>query len=759
MKSSAIIMLTMLWGGFGLCQPLDRADQFKFSSDDYQIHLKKTTKPIILDGRLDESSWQPGKASGQFWQHFPSDSIYALGQTEMFMTFDDEYLYVATICYSKGNDFIIPSLRRDYDFFGNDNISIHFDTYNDQSNSLFFGINPLGVRREALISSGGRESGGFNDSWDNKWDGEAQIYEDHWIAEFKIPFKTLRFKAGSTQWRCNAYRFDTQHSEMSSWNRIPRNRIIMDMTYMGNVVWEEPLQKSGQNISIIPYVANAITRDFEDPSEKKPRNDFDFGGDAKIGITSGINLDLTINPDFSQVEVDQQVTNLDRFEIFFPERRQFFLENADLFGSFGNSRVNPFFSRRIGIVRDTATDDNIQNTILYGARLSGKINDRLRVGLLNMQTAKLEKNDLPRFNYIVAAGEQQVFSRSNLAFIFANKQAINSEKFSGSFNNYNRVAGLEYRMASKDNIWSGKFFHHQVFSPTAEKDKFSNMIQIQYDKRKYRFEWVNLFIGKGFDPEIGFVPRNDILLLSPEFELRFFPGRNNSKLSNHGLSIDYRSLFKTGRDEGKGLLDFEYIESQIEAEWNFNFKNTTSLDFEINYNDIHLLEDFDPTRIQEDSIFLASGTQHQFVDFGVYYSSDSRKTFSYNINPTIGQFYNGFRAGLRGSFTYRYQPLGFISVDYNFNHINLDGNFKTANLWLIGPCIDLTFTKKLFLTTFIQYNSQSDNLNINARFQWRFKPVSDFYLVYTDNYSTSPFDQFSVRNRALVAKVTYWLNL
>jgi len=129
------------------------------------------------------------------------------------------------------------------------------------------------------------------------------------------------------------------------------------------------------------------------------------------------------------------------------------------------------------------------------------------------------------------------------------------------------------------------------------------------------------------------------------------------------------------------------------------------------------------------------------------------------IEPSIGSFYNGFRAGVQGSFTYRYQPYGFISLDYTYNHIKLDAPFKTANLWLVGPRIDLTFTKKLFLTTFFQYNNQLDNLNINARFQWRFKPVSDFFLVYTDNYLTEPFGQFGSRNRALVAKLTYWFNL
>ena len=197
----------------------------------------------------------------------------------------------------------------------------------------------------------------------------------------------------------------------------------MDLGFMGNMIWEEPLKKPGKNISLIPYVTSSFSRDFENEQQEKTQQDFNFGGDAKIGLTSGLNLDLTFNPDFSQVEVDEQVTNLERFEIQFPEKRQFFLENADLFGSFAANRLNPFFSRRIGVAIDTATGQNIQNTILYGARLSGKLNDRLRVGLLNTQTAKQEENGMPGFNYTVATAEQKVFDRSGICLLYTSDAA------------------------------------------------------------------------------------------------------------------------------------------------------------------------------------------------------------------------------------------------------------------------------------------------------------------------------------------------
>jgi hypothetical protein len=169
-----------------------------------------------------------------------------------------------------------------------------------------------------------------------------------------------------------------------------------------------------------------------------------------------------------------------------------------------------------------------------------------------------------------------------------------------------------------------------------------------------------------------------------------------------------------------------------------------------------LFDDFDPTRVQEDDVFLAAGTEYNYSFFELEYNSDRRKIFSYRVEPTIGEFFNGFRAGVSGNFSFRYQPFGSIALSYNYNYIKLDAPFESSSLFLIGPRIDLTFTKKLFLTTFIQYNNQSENLNVNTRFQWRFQPVSDFFLVYTDNYGTNPFSE---RNRAIVAKLTYWLNL
>lgn len=725
------------------------------------LKVERIMEKITPDGTLDEPVWQKANYVSDFWQQFPLDSIIAQKQTEIRMLYDEQFLYVGITCYSAGSDYIIPSLKRDYNFPGNDNITLLLDTYNDKTNAFVFGLNPYGVQREALISGGGRGFDDFDDSWDNKWYGDSKREEGYWTAEFAIPFSTLRFQEGSTQWRFNCYRSDTHENEWSTLNYIPRNNLIMDLTFMGILEWAEPLKKTGSNISLIPYATAGVNRDYEDESQNGADFTGNIGGDAKIAVTSGLNLDLTFNPDFSQVEVDQQVTDLSRFEIFFPERRQFFIENADLFSSYGLSRVNPFFSRRIGIGIDTTTGQNVQNTILYGVRLSGKLNERLRVGLLNMQDAKQNESGLPGFNYTVASLQQQVFGRSNLSLIFVNKQAIDSKEFNGDFNRYNRVAGVEYRLASEDNRWLGKAFYHQAFTLEDANHKFTQGMQVEYLRRKYRWEWAQLIVGNGYEAELGFVPRKDYILLSPEVGMFFYPDKE--KLNQIDINLDSRFFLQIGKDTVDvvpGIVpDFGLSERQIELEAEFQYANRTSLTIIVMDDNLTLLRDFDPTRLQADSIFLQAGSKFHFTSIAAAYSSDQRKKFSYSISPVVGQFYNGFRAGLGGSLTYRFQPYGFVSIDYDYNYIELDDPFKPVNIWLIGPRIDLTFSKKVFFTTFFQYNNQRENLNINARFQWRFQPVSDLFLVYTDNYLADPFSQFGVRNRTLVAKVTYWLNL
>ncbi len=702
------------------------------------VYLSKTSEVIVIDGVLDETSWATSQPAKDFWQYFPNDSMPSELGTEIYMTYDDNNLYIAAKCFAKNKDYIIPSLKRDFRAGGNDNITLLFDTFDDQTNAFMFGMNPAGVKREGLISNGGSRIQDFTTSWDNKWTGVSKIYDDYWVCELAIPFKTLRFKAGSSKWRFNSYRFDTQINERTTWARIPRNQWIFNLAFMGDMIWDAPLQKTGNSITVIPYATGGLQQDFEaNPTEQVAL--YNFGGDAKIAVTSGLNLDLTINPDFSQVEVDRQVTDLNRFEIFFPERRQFFLENADLFSSFGANRINPFFSRRIGIAYDTS-DNVVQNPIYAGARLSGKIDNNWRIGLLNMQTGENNDIGIPGFNYTVAAVQRKVFTRSNVGAIFVNRQSFNSD--STDYDAYNRVVGIDYNLASPDNVWTGKIFYHQAITPNTEATfKGASGVHLHYRVRKWRAEYMHQIVGDGFDPQVGFLPRQNYLRFSPELEFYFYP--RNKIFNQHSIGADIEFLFQP--ETGK-------TDQISELFWDLEFSNNARLRLSALQNYIYLTSDFDPSGL--DSIPLASGTDYNYYNFSGSYSSDMRKKLFFNISPNLGQYFNGERYGVNGFLTYQIRPYGSISMNYSYNYIRLPT--LTSSLILLGPRLDITLNKSVFLTTFFQYNNQTDNFNVNARLQWRFQPVSDFFLVYTDNYYASDFTK---KNRAIVAKFTYWLNL
>lgn len=704
----------------------------------------RITDGITLDGNPDEAAWKASKPATGFWETFPADTSLARDQTEIYFGFDDDNLYVAAKCYIQGKDFVIPSLRRDYRAGGNDNLTLVFNPFKDKTNAIVFGMNPLGVTREALIYNGGESGDDFREEWDNKWKGESYIGDNYWSVEMIIPFTSLRFPDGDPQWYFNSYRFDTQSNTRSTWHRIPQNQIIMSLAYMGTIDFIGGAPKAqGSNLTLIPYVGGNFNKDFEAGTQVQWNGA--VGGDAKVGIGSGLNLDLTVNPDFSQVEVDQQVINTSRFEIFFPERRQFFLENADLFGSFGDEQANPFFSRRIGIAQDTSTGQAIQNQIYAGARLSGKIGDDWRVGLLNMQAAAEREQGLPSYNYTVAAVQRKIGERSAAGIIAVNKQNFTEFTDSTETNaEFNRILGFDYNLATKSNNWNGKVFLHRSFSDSENGDgnDYSHGLNLEYRERNWNLEYSHLYVGEDYNAEVGFVPRRDIF--SPFVALQRIDYPTNPNVIQKGPIIRARSFFKPG----DGLADYG---ARFIYEW--RYENTSSISLFARTTKVQLFEPFDPTRTDATPLPIGDYT---YARFGGEINSDRRKKFSYSLEPELGQFYNGNTYGISGGLLYRYQPFGAIDLRFNYQFIDLPDPYASTALLLVGPRIDLTFSKSVFLTTFLQYNEQLKNFNLNARLQWRFAPVSDFFLVYTDNYDTLGWE---TRNRSIVAKATYWLNI
>lgn len=715
------------------------------------LHIKRATSTIQLDAILDEPDWQTAEVADSFMQFFPADTSLANVQTEVRMTYNDQFIYISAKMYNLSSErkYVTPSLRRDYRGEANDGITIVFDPFQDNTNAFQFGVNPFGVQREGLISNGGATSEDLSLNWDNKWYAEAKTYDGYWIAEIAIPFKTLRFKDGSPVWNINFYRIDSEKAERSTWTPIPRNFPVISLAFARQLIWDAPLQKPGSNIALIPFALGNYGHTFFDENGRiaaKPKYSWDIGGDAKIAVGSALNLDLTFNPDFSQVQVDQQVTNLDRFEIFFPERRQFFLENADLFASFGHRDIRPFFSRRIGIAYDNVKQENILKTIYAGARLSGKINNNLRVGLLNMQTSEEEPIGLPSLNYTVAALQQKIFSRSNVGMIFINKQALfnNSDSiYNGNLEKYNRVAGFDYNLASKNGKWAGKFFYHHSFSDNQPDKSFATSGEISYYTLKWDIYLTAQHVGENYNPEVGFARRRGYLRSASAVWYNFYP---NSKIINrHGPGIDYDVL----GNETYGVTDYD-----INLMYRVTLRNTALFNMRLRQEYVYLFDAFDPTRSGGEKLPVGSDYTANLVVAS--FDSDLRKRFFYSLDARAGEYYNGTRLNLEGSIGYRFQPYGSFALNFSYNDINLPKPYNDAKLYLMGPRLDVTFSRSVFWTTFIQYNSQVDNLNINSRFQWRFRPVSDLFIVYTDNYFP---EHFIAKNRALVIKLTYWLNV
>ncbi|MBU2527214.1 MAG: carbohydrate binding family 9 domain-containing protein [Bacteroidetes bacterium] len=708
-----------------------------------QIAVRYIDESITLDGNLDEKIWSIAESASDFWQFFPSDTAKANQKTNIRFLYDDTSLYIGIEIFSSGNNFVIPSLQRDFRAGGNDNISLVFDTFNDGTNAFLFGINPLGVMREALISGGGANNSGFTTAWDIKWKSETRLTENGYTAEIEIPLTSFKFKDGETKWRFNSYRFDTQSNETSTWANIPQNQSIFGLAYMGDMVFEKPLGRSRTPLALIPYVTSYGLKDFE---KDDSRVNGKIGGDAKISVTNSLNLDLTINPDFSQVENDNLVTNTTRFEISLPERRQFFIDNNDLFGDFGNSfNANPFFSRRIGIASDK-DENTIQNDIIAGIRLSGKIGTDWRIGLLNVQTEEDIPNEIASNNHTVFVLQKKVFARSNVGMIVVNRETFDDPDFLEASERYNRVVGIDYNLASADNTWEGSAYLHKSFTPETDNDDLSGGLNLEYNSRKWNANLFSRYVGTDFQADLGFVTRNDVISVNPSIERVFWPEK--SKINNHSLEFSPTYIWRPD-------LDYKNTDYTLRTRYRIEFLNQSNFSARINNIFVFLDEPFDPTGT-DGARELDANRGYRYDSFELEFESDRRKTFSFNINPGIGTFFNGEQYTIEGDIRYRIQPYfsGTLTLDYR--RIELAEGFPSASIWTVEPRFEVTFSKSIFWTTLVQYSNRDDNLGVNSRLQWRFAQLSDLFIVYNDNYFTQTI---APKNRSISVKLTYWLNI
>lgn len=710
------------------------------------VYLIRSEEKVKPDGMLDEPVWQKAERVGNFKLRYPVDTGYALAPTEVMMAYDDEFLYVAAICYrtSPSAPYVAESLKRDFSFHKNDNFGVYLDPFNGEMNGFLFAVTPFGVQREGLVTN----TDDVSTVWDNKWYSGAEIYTDYYVVEMAIPFNTLRYTAGNKVWRVNFLRNDLAANEHSTWMPVPRPHRLSSLAFAGKLLWETAPPKPGSNISVIPYIAVSGYQD-QIMDKGKGHSDISFGGDVKVGLTPSLNLDITIKPDFSQADADQQVINLSRFDIGLPEQRQFFLENSDIFERYGFSRIRPFFSRRIGAM----------SPVLAGARVSGQPAEGWRSGVLMAQTDQTRYYSeatgnmayLPGQNYLVAAAQRQIAGRSSLGLIAVNRQAIglkapDSLEFIVK-EDYNRVVGLDFNLASDNNRWIGKTFVHSSFNP--HQQGLAHATFLGYRTQLLFLAWNHEYVSENYKAETGFVPRKDYYRVEPFGSLSFYPG---SKLVNrHGPNLRADVYLN-----GEGKLTDRYLSASYEV----NFVSTAEIRSYVSDQYVLLRSNFNPTNSAD--TLLAAGTDYNWRSAGLRYNSDQRKAFSWSANAEGGGYYNGKLISMGGNIGWRFGHSVQLQLKASYNKIDLPGPFADAKYFLIGPRADFTFTDKIFLSTFVQYNNQQNNFGLNTRVQWRFKPVSDVFLVYTDQYTVHPGTDpqlFGAKYRALVLKLSYWINV
>jgi hypothetical protein len=719
-----------------------QATQAQKKNANIKYYIHKATDAIKLDGLMNEQSWLKAQAVDKFPMVLPMDTSVSNVPTEVRMTYDENNLYIIAICSKVGDGVdMIESLKRDWNFGKNDNFIMFMDTYGDLTNGFAFGASAVGAQWDGTMFDGGS----VDLNWDNKW--TSAIYNDSskYVLEAAIPFKSIRYKSGVQEWGVNFSRNDLKTTEKSSWAPVPRQFPTAALAYTGSLVWDAPLPAQKNNFSLIPYFRSSVSKEFATNDGTKINqasvNRSAYGLDAKISLSSSLNLDLTVNPDFSQVEVDRQVTNLSRFELFFPERRQFFLENADLFSNLGFENVRPFFSRRIGL----------NTNIDFGARMSGRVNKNWRIGIMDMKTSADESKNLLAQNFAVVALQRKLFKKSNIelfyidktAFNYPAQQTITPTNTNAIGNPYNRNFGFEFNLAPKNNIWSGKTILIKSFTPNKSGKDFLNAGNLQYSSRNWIISWQHEVVGNNYNAEVGYIPRNNYIKFMPSITRLFFP--KSGSILSHGPQFTTTNYYNTNFNVTDNTKSFNYL---------ITFRDKSTIASVIQNEYVELLAPFDPTRIGKQT--LAANTKHQWSSVGFNWISAPQYKFTYYLSAKKGGYYaDGKLLSITGNIGYRIQPYVNFDVSATYNYIELPQPWGNNNFFLIGPKVDITMTDKLFFTAFYQYNEQTKNINFNTRLQWRYKPVSDLFIVYTDNYYIGPV---FVKNRAVVLKFTYWWN-
>lgn len=724
-----LLMCLVLTFFTGISQETSTRHRFKY-------HINKAIHPIKIDGVNSKGEWNATQLINTLYNHNPIDTGVSKNSSEIRLAFDDENLYIFAIHYDEGTR-IIQSLQRDSDNsqWGSDSFTIAIDPINKKQSGIIIGVNAGGAELDGnLLVEPSRTT--YSDAWDERWFSATKQYDNYWLTEIAIPFTSLRYNEDNLEWGINFIRGDKVEGFYTTWTTpFPINFNGIDVNYMGTLVWPEVPKVKNKVAFIKPYATLSSLKDnLADNTDSN--TELDVGVDAKMAITKSLNADISVNPDFSNAEVDQEVTNITRFDILLPEQREFFVENADIFSNFGSYSINPFFSRRIGLT----------TPIIYGARVTGNITDNLRIGAMNVQTKK--NNDIDAQNSTVAAFNYKVLNRSQLRGLFVNRQEIGND----TINDYARNYGAEFTYISKKGNFNSSVKYHR--SITDEKIKGAYFgLNGSYATRRFRAGWTLDVLDKYYQADLGFTPRifnfdadsqsvvrRGYIFVNPYITYRFFPKKETSKLNYQGFRF-YHNIHLNP--------DGSLNERDNNLAYDLVFKNTSQFTILGRNRGVNL--NF-ATNFLGDEYDNLPAENYSFSRVTASYTSDRRKQFTYNISATRGGFFNGKITVLNTSGNIRFGYWGNFSLSYDYNDISLPDNYGNLDLHLFRFRGMLSFTNKLFFNNTLQYNTQSENFSVFSKLQWRYSPLSDIFLIYNQNNNTNGFD---LKNRSVILKLTH----
>ncbi len=708
-----------------------------------------------IDGLLAEDSWAHADSIINFKRIYNSDNEPVQSKTIVKILKNNRSLIIAAKLYTKDGMVLKPivsSLKRDFPFFENDLLGILINPSGDKLNGFAFNVNPFGVLNESQISRGED----FDSRWDQKWVAATKRYENYWTTEIEIPFSSIRFESNMKNWNINFIRIDNSINEYSSWATTPRNLGIGNLAFTNILTFDTAPTESGSKISLIP----GLVTSYKNIPSLNTFNSYNFNPslDAKIKLNAAINADLTINADFSQAEVDASIANLTRFELKFQEKRQFFIENSDLFsgfgyGGYGGSPIRPFYSRRIGITYNEQTESYEQQKIIVGARAYGKLTPSLQFGVLSVQTDATSKPDqqnisqkLPSENFTVMALQQSVWGRSSVGAMVVNQQTFEKGK-----NAYDRSYSFDFNLGSKNGQWNGKLFHSGNFAESGNvKRRLSGAStagggNVWYTTKNYLIALGSVYSGSAFNPKAGFTPRQGFISQYAEADFFFYPKRKESEINRYFIG-NYYERFNT--------LSMSKTDELISVNAGINFKNGSEFGVGANRSYTKLFDAFDPSL--SGGLSLNEGEKFNYFNFKFFYNTDRRKIFFHRGSLNLGEYFNGRKYSLEGELAFKIQPYGIFSATYNFNRVALPRPYGSNTIFVFGPKAESAITKSIFISALAQYNSLIKSVAFNYKLQWRFKPLSDIYLVYSDDYTTPLIKN---KNKSLVFKMNYWLNL